>query len=101
MPSPIPSFDQGHSFCATPPLDFFFPSDRSSDIAIHLEVHEAVNSITSSESRHKSFPMLRDSADQIVGHPRIEDSRPACQNIDVVQVLHARTLKADPSLRSG
>jgi len=77
------------------------PRYYGADVPKSFEVYETVNTIFSRKAGYFSFSMLTNSRHQIVRNSRIQYVRAAGENVDVIVLFHAYTVKAGPSASLG
>ena len=63
-------------------FEFFLSIDSIMDVFCRFEVYQFITLIFLCKPLYKSFSVLLDSTDKVIGHAYIEDSWIACKNID-------------------
>ena len=101
FPSRIVAFDQPDFLLVTPLLDFFLARDGHAYVSEEFIVHKAENAVSGRESRDEAGAVLRDTAFQIVCDARVEVSRAARKDIDVVGAAHGPIVEGQSKKRKA
>lgn len=101
FPTGIFSLDQPYFLLTSPLLDFLLPRNRHAYITEQFVVHQPKSPVMRCESGSKDRAMLRHAALQVACHARIEVSRSAGEDINVVCAAHPLIVRGQDKKRTA